>query len=168
VQRKPVLVNVSVDRPANNVYFRSHPDPEMTLEDTTVVRDTTIASKPFYYVVPAMRTHPKLIQGIRWVTIGLLSIWPGGGVQLWPVPNVNSKSLASAKSSRTAFELSKEQWTQIVWNGNDYDVETAEAIGSDPVWPEKTMAELLKIGFADHIIDNEDSDYVRQLRGIID
>lgn len=170
VQRKPVLVNVAVDKPTNNVYFRAHSDPEMMLDDTTVLRDNTGTSRAYYYVAPAMRSHPKLVQRIRWVTIALLYIWPGGAVQLWPVPILNGKSMASAKSARTAFELAQTHWTQIVWNEerSDYDVETAEAIDKEPVWPEKTINELLKLGFADKVINNEDHSYVRQLRGLFD
>jgi hypothetical protein len=37
VKRKSILVNVTVDRPPNNAYFRVHPDPEMML-DATVLR----------------------------------------------------------------------------------------------------------------------------------
>ena len=170
VQRKPVLVNVPVDRPPNNVYFRVNADPEMRLDDSTVLRDNTGASRAFYFVTPVMRSHPKLVQRIRRVTIALLYIWPGGTFQLWPVPIIGDSTLSSWKSARAAFELAQESWTQIVWNAerNDYDVETAEGIGTEPIWPDKTMSELLKLAFADKVIDNEEHPYVRQLRGIPD
>jgi hypothetical protein len=170
VQRKPVPVNVPVDRPPNNVYFRVNADPEMRLDDSTVLRDNTGASRAFYFVTPVMRSHPKLVQRIRRVTIALLYIWPGGTIQLWPVPIIGDSTLASWKSTRAAFELAQESWTQIVWNAerNDYDVETAEGIGTEPIWPGKTMSELLKLAFADKVIDSEEHPYVRQLRGISD
>ena len=72
MQRKPVLVNVPVDRPPNNVYFRVNADPEMRLDDSTVLRDNTGASRAFYFVTPVMRSHPKLVQRICSVTIALL------------------------------------------------------------------------------------------------
>jgi predicted transposase YbfD/YdcC len=50
----------------------------------------------------------------------------------------------------------------------DYDVETAENIDKEPIWPDKTMSEMLKIAFADRVIDNEEHPYVRRLRGILD
>jgi hypothetical protein len=168
VERKPVLVNVPIDKPANNLYFRVHPDPEMQLNDSTVLRDSTNSN--FYYVVPAMRSHPKLVQRLRRVTIALLYIWPGGTYQLWPVPIVGDSTLASWKSARAAFELAQKKWTQIVWNQErrDYDVETAEKLDKEPVWPDKSMGELLKLAFADKVIDNEEHPYVRQLRGVLD
>jgi hypothetical protein len=170
VQRKTVLVNVPVDRPANNVYFRVHPDPDMCLDDTTILRDSSSTGRPYYYVVPSMRVHPKLKERIRRVTIALVYTWPGGGIQLWPVPILGTSNLASWKSARSAFEKAQIEWTQIVWNDTrgDYDVEGAEAINRDPIWPDKAFNEFLKIGFADKIIDNEDHPYVRQLRGVLD
>jgi len=170
VQRKSVLVNVPIDKPANNVYFRVNPDPEMQLDDSTVLRDNSGTKRSVYYVVPAMRSHPKLEQRLRRVTIALLYIWPGGTIQLWPVPIVGDSTLPSWKSQRAAFELAQKSWTQIVWNDerSDYDVEIAEAIEKEPVWPDKSMGELLKLAFADKVIDNEDHPYVRQLRGVFD
>jgi hypothetical protein len=58
----------------------------------------------------------------------------------------------------------------MVWNSEkaDFDVTPAENIDIEPTWPKESFEELLKIGFADVIVDNEDHYYVRRLRGIID
>jgi hypothetical protein len=58
----------------------------------------------------------------------------------------------------------------MVWDPDktDYNVETAEDINIEPVWPKESLEQLLKTGFADIIVDNEDHYYVRRLRGIID
>jgi hypothetical protein len=37
-----------------------------------------------------------------------------------------------------------------------------------PAWPTESFEQLLKIAFADLIVDNEDHYYVRRLRGIND
>ena len=60
---------------------------------------------------------------------------------------------------------------QIWWSEeeSDFKVEKAEGNLPEPTWPEgKNLADLLKLGFADRIIDNENHDYVRQLRGLTD
>ena len=57
VQRKAVLVNVAVDKPPNNVYFRCHR--ELMLDDATVLRDAEGTSRAYYFVVPHMRAHPQ-------------------------------------------------------------------------------------------------------------
>ena len=51
---------------------------------------------------------------------------------------------------------------------SDYQIETAEGIDHEPVWPDETFEELLKRGFDGKVIDNEDHPYVRRLRGILD
>jgi hypothetical protein len=166
VKRSTVLVNVPVDKPANNVYFRTHS--ALVLEDATVIKDEEGTHKAFYFVVPAMRDHPKLAPRLRWVTITLVCTWPGDGVLLWPVPA--RPDFAAWRSERAAAELAQIKWTQLVWNTEraDFNVECAEKMERDPVWPKEGLEQLLKIGFADRIVDNEDHPYVRRLRGIID
>jgi hypothetical protein len=170
VQRKSVLVNVSVDKPANNVYFRVNADPEMMLDNATVLRNDEGTKKNFFYVVPAMRAHPKLAPRLRRVTLAVVYTWPAGNILLWPVPIPGDRDLKAWKSARAAFELAQQQWVQIVWNEEkgDYEIETAEDIDREPIWPDKPLSALLKIGFADKVIDNEEHPYVRRLRGILD
>jgi hypothetical protein len=170
VQRKSVLVNVAIDKPANNVYFQVNPDPEMMLDHATVLRDNEGTRRAIYYVVPAMRSHPKLAPRLRRVTLALIYTWPAGNILIWPVPILGDRDFKAWKSARAAFDLAQSQWVQIVWNEEkgDYDVETAEGIDRKPLWPEKTLTGLLKIGFADKVIDNEEHPYVRQLRGLLD
>src|SRR5262245_58960787 len=55
VQRKTALVNVSVDKPPADTYFRAHPT--WILDDATVLKTD---SREFLFVLPVMRAHPKL------------------------------------------------------------------------------------------------------------
>jgi len=168
VKRKTVLVNVPVDKPPNNVHFRVHPTSK--LENTTVIKEKEGTRNIYYYVAPAMRGHPKLAPRLRWVTIILACTWPGNGFLLWPVPE--NPTFTTWKSERRAAELAEAKWVQMVWDRDkgqgDYLVETAENINIEPTWPKESLEELLKIGFADCIVDNEDHYYVRRLRGILD
>jgi hypothetical protein len=169
VQRKAVLVNVAVDRPANNVHFRAHH--EWALDDCTVLRDAEGSKRTWYFVAPLMRSHPKLQPRLQRVTLALVCIWPSHIVQLWPVPILGDRDFKVWRSAHRAYELSRAAWVQIVWNEEkaDYDVETAEGINHLPVWPtDKSFEDLLKLGFDDKIIDNEDHPYVRRLRGLTD
>jgi len=98
----------------------------------------------------------------------LTCVWPGNGYLLWPVPE--KTTFKAWKSENTAADKAQKDWMQMVWNEekNDYDVEKAESIDIEPIWPKESFEELLKIGFADIIVDNADHYYVRRLRGIID
>lgn len=163
VKRKTVLVNVTVDKPPNNCYFRAHP--QMFMDDSTVLHDRD--DRTFYYVVPGeMRKHPKLAPRLRYVTLAVIFLWPASTVQIWPVPVVGDRALPVWKSARAAYELAHEHWVQIVYNETDYSVEIAEGIDVAPTWPDKTFSELLKLGFDGKIIDSEEHSYVRRLRGL--
>jgi hypothetical protein len=166
VKRRTVLVNVPVDKPPNNVHFRTHPT--LKLENATVIKDEDGTRKIFYFIVPDMRDHPKLTPRLRPVTIMLTCTWPGNGFLLWPVPE--KEDFKVWKSEKTAAEQAQTHWTQIVWNPEraDFNIEAAENINIEPTWPKESFEQLLKIGFADLIVDNEDHYYVRRLRGIID
>jgi hypothetical protein len=163
-------VNVTVDKPPSNVHFRTHPT--LKLENATVIRDEDGTRKKFYYIVPDMRGHPKLAPRLRPVTIMLTCMWPGNGFLLWLVPE--KTDFKPWKSEKAAAEQAQTVWTQMVWNQDkgDYDVETVDQNSSlkkiEPTWPKESFELLLKIGFADCIVDNEDHYYVRRLRGIVD
>lgn len=167
VRRKSVLVNVEVGKPQKDVYFRSHPDPTMRLDEATVVKD----QDTYYFVVPGMRNHHKLAKQLRPVTLALVCIWPTNEALIWPVPILSEdRDVRAWKSQRAAYNLSLESWTQMAWHESDYVIETAEDFDMkiEPIWPDKTFGELLKLAFDGKIIDNEDHPYVRRLRGLLD
>jgi hypothetical protein len=153
---------VAKARPASS--FRNE---QQTLR-AAVVRDEDGARKTIYFITHDMQGHPRLAPRLRFVDITLTCIWPGEGILLWPVPC--SIDFPAWKSERRAAELARDHWTQLVWNSEraDHDVEIAENLDKDPVWPKESFSELLKLGFADHIVDNEEHAFVRGLRGILD
>jgi hypothetical protein len=171
VQRKTVLVNVIVGKPPSDTYFRAHPT--WVLDDATVLKTD---AGDFLFVLPGMRGHPKLKDRLRKVTLAAISLWPSNEIMIWPVPILSEREFKVWKSARRAYDLSREQWMQISWSQetSDYVVESAtekDGINNnpvDPVWPQKTFEELLKIAFDGRIIDNEDHSYVRRLRGLPD
>ena len=54
IQRKAVLVNVAVGKPANNVYFRCTRNPDLILDDATVLFDKDDSDRACYFVVPRL------------------------------------------------------------------------------------------------------------------
>src|SRR5262249_36814293 len=166
VKRKTWLVNRPVGKPSSNVHFRTHPT---LLLDATVIKDKEGTSDVYYFVTPDMRGHPKLTPRLRPVTITLTCMWPGNGFLLWPVPQ--KTDFKPWKSEKAAAEQAQTLWNNLVWDEEkgDYDVGTAEDLKMVlPTWPKESFEQLLKIGFADRIVDNENHYYVRRLRGIID
>jgi hypothetical protein len=169
VSRRVVPVNVAVRKPPNNVYFRVHDAPAMALDASVLIGDG--GSDDFYFVAPSMLNHHVVLPRLRRVTIATVYTWPGGAVSLWPVPNFEETRVACWKSARAAFELAKQQWVQLCWNNDlrDYDVTVAEGINTEPVWPtDKTLRDLLRLGFTDKTITSAEHPYVKQLRGLAD
>src|SRR5262245_16049420 len=171
VTRKTVAPRVAVKKPPNNVYFRVHDDPKMSLDCSVITGDG--GSDDFYFVVPRMLNHPVILPRLRRVTLATVCYWPGGAISLWPVAQIGDRTrVACWRTARDAYELAKSNWTQLVWNDDtrDYDVSTAENINIEPAWPkDQTLSDLLKLGFGvDRIIDREDHPYVLRLRGLAD
>ena len=169
VKRKPLLTNISVGKPANNLFFRVNDDPEMRLEDQAVVRARDGSRDVYYFLQPHMKEHSKLTKRYLPTTIYLVTTWPGGAPLLWPV--VTDTGFPAWRSAQKAALAAMAQWVQISWNEErgDYNVEPAEGIDLDPIWPTEPFAQLLKVGFSDCVIDNENHPYVQQLRrGVID
>jgi hypothetical protein len=167
VSRRVIPVNVSVKKPANNVYFRCHPSPEMSLDASVLLGSD--GSDDFYFVTPFMLNHHVVLPRLRKVTIAVVYTWPGGATSLWPVPMAEETRIACWKSARAAYGLSKEKWVQLCWNGDrrDYDVAVAENIKTEPMWPDDLdIRKLLKLGFVDKIISSPEHPYVMQLRGL--
>jgi hypothetical protein len=167
VERKKVLVNVDVGRPPNACYFRTHP--ELRLKARTILQKEG-TKRMFYYISPysGMETHPKLIERLREVELTLTYLWPGGNILVWPVPQ--NPDFKVWRSEQRAATLAETQWTQLAWSERlaDYEVTTAENLQKDPEWPEESLEQILKVAFSGRIIDNEDHDYVKELRGILD
>jgi len=167
VSRRVVPINVAVKKPPNNVFFRCHSDPAMSLDASIIVGDG--GSDDYYFVTPFLLNHPVILPRLRRTTIATVYTWPGGVVSLWPVPNADESRIACWKSARVAYELSKKQWVQLCWNADrrDYDVAVAKGINTEPTWPnDLDIKKLLKLGFADKIISNPEHSYVMQLRGL--
>jgi hypothetical protein len=167
VSRRIIPVNVAVHKPANNIYFRVHPNPAMALDASVPIGDG--GSDDFYFVAPFMLNHHTILPRLRKVTIATVYCWPGGAISLWPVPNAEERRITCWKSARAAYVLAKEKWVQLCWNNDtrDYDVAVAEGIKTGLVWPtDKTFRDLLRLGFADKIIASSEHPYVKQLRGL--
>jgi hypothetical protein len=164
VKRKVLKVNLTVDKPKNNIFFRCH--------QTIFQEDAPLIIGPdddYYFVHPCMKDHPALKPRIRVCTIAVVYSWPDGIISLWPVPQ--SEAVKCWKTAKAAYERSKTEWVQMIWNDaeSDYDVTPAENITVEPMWSrDLNFVNLLKIGFANKIISDAEHPYVRQLRGFSD
>jgi len=78
VSRRVIPVNVAVKKPPNNVFFRCHPDPAMSLDASIIIGDG--GADDYYFVTPLMLNHHVILPRLRKVTIAVVYTWPGGVV----------------------------------------------------------------------------------------
>jgi hypothetical protein len=193
VSFRPVNIEISVVRKTEaGQYFQSHPDPEVRI-DAAILPDR--ASRDNYFVAENMLEHPKIKRLLRPVTIVPIFVWPGGLTKLWTVPilPIGRKAFHIHTSYRVAFEISAglptsirreknakheeiapgetppgPNWVTMVYNQDTGQVEFEEDEGISllPEWPQMSLGEMLRLGFAGCIIDSDQHPYVKQLRGL--
>jgi hypothetical protein len=166
--RKVLTTSVTLGKPSPNVYFRCHPD--LRLEDANIVKNDK-GINDYYFIAPSMKGSPRLAKWIRRCTIALTYTWPSGEIGIWPVtePPPGTK-VKSWKSSKAAYEQSRTNWVQLVWNEErmDYDVVPPEGELPEPMWPEDlNLSAKLMLAFEGRVIDSDEHPFVLQLRGII-
>jgi hypothetical protein len=91
-------------------------------------------------------------------------------VFLWPVrlPTSDGKQMEWWRSMREAAELAMQQWLRIKANMSlgAYEMFVAESAMSEPVWPEATYQDLIRLAFRDRLITSVDHPVIKRLRGL--
>jgi hypothetical protein len=159
-----VLAHVSVRKPTINEFVRVHPAPEMSLA-TSIFVDP---EREVYFVAPGARN--VLVTGVKAMLL-LATVNQRGLFFLWPVALGDGSGRRNAwhETAREAAELAKREWIKLVSDmpGGCYRVYKAKGELPKPVFPEKSLEELLRIGFRGRIIDNESHPVVKQALGMI-
>jgi hypothetical protein len=111
---------------------------------------------------------PELRNEVSYVTI-FTAINRQGVLSLWPVKLVtpDSKRNDWARSAREAAELAMTKWIRLKANMSlgAYEIHVAESEMADPVWPDLSFTELLRIAYRDRMITSLDHPVVKRLRG---
>jgi hypothetical protein len=161
------LLHVPVRKPRPSEFFRVNPDAGMSL--TTIAYRDEI-EREHYLVLPD--AQDLLVGFSRPVNI-VTCISRQGTIFLWPVPMPNEDggrgNNAWQITARAAAELAISQWVRMQADmaAGCYQVVTAVAALSEPVWPQKSFAELLRLGFSKRIISSPDHPVIRQLLGMV-
>jgi hypothetical protein len=140
------LGHVPVRKPNKMEFFRTHPDPSMSLAASVFNDDE---DRETYFVAPSAR--PILLGYLKPVLL-TTSVSRQGVIFLWPVPLPNDAgggSRAWGETARQGAELARECWIRMQADLalGAYRIYKAEGVLPDPIWPERGFAELLKIAF---------------------
>jgi hypothetical protein len=159
-----VLAHVSVRKPTINEFVRVNPDPAMSLA-TSIFVDP---EREVYFVAPGTRN--VLVAGVKAMLL-LATVNQRGAFFIWPVALGDGTGRRNAwhETAREAAELAKREWIKLVSDmpSGQYRVYRAKGALPAPVFPEKSLEELLRIAFRGRVIDNENHPVVRQALGLI-
>jgi hypothetical protein len=160
-----ILSHVPIRKPNRHEFFRTHPDAEAMWLSTGVFVDRE--EKEVFFVTPRMRE--ALVGEIKPVLL-VTTITRQSVLLLWPLtlPTDEIRRSGWFDTAREAAELAKGSWIRMPADMSlgGYRIYHAQGQLSEPIWPEKTMSEILEIAFRDRIVDSENHPVVRRLRGL--
>jgi hypothetical protein len=161
------LAHVPVRKPSKTEFFRVHPDPAMSLACTLF---TDNEERESYFVLPAAR---QALSGHLKPTLLAICMSRQNVTFVWPVPLPTDDGRcggfrAWGETARQAADLAQGCWLrmQADLSLGAYRIYKAEGVLPDPVWPQKTLPELLEIAFRDRVISDADHPLIRKLRGL--
>jgi len=161
---KKLVTTVPARRPNPQDFVRVHPSPEYRADFALIdLKD----EREDYLVRPEI--VPKLAGEVVFKTI-FTAINRQGVVFLWPVrlPAPDDRKNDWLRSAREGAELAMTNWVRLKANMSlgAYEITLAESVIAEPVWPELTYQDLVRIAYRDRMITAIDHPVVRRLRGL--
>jgi hypothetical protein len=159
-----LLLVLHVQKPNKQSFVRVHPGPEFSIQIALLELKE---EREFYAVAPSVAE--QLPGEVRAVEI-CLAMTQQGTAFLWPVPlpSTDRKGNSWNVTARAGADLAKTKWVRLTANmsAQCYDVHVAQAATADPVWPDKSLGDLLKIAFGNgRLIDSLDHPVILRLLG---
>ncbi|TYO68495.1 hypothetical protein FXV83_00390 [Bradyrhizobium hipponense] len=161
---KKLLKTVPVHKPNQQDFVRVHPSVEFR-ENFPVIE---LKDEREEYVVSSDLV-PELVGEFASKTL-FTAINRQGVVFLWPVrlPDPDGRQMEWHRSAREAAELAMAQWVRVRANRSlgAYEIFVAEGAMGEPVWPETTYQDLVRLAFRDRLIATLDHPVIKRLRGL--
>jgi hypothetical protein len=163
---KKLLTTVPVRKPNRQDFVRVHPDPGYRLTPAAIIE--VKEDREVYLVMPSMA---QALTG-EFATVTLLTtINRQGTLHLWPVklPDPQGRQNEWHRSAAEGAERAMKKWVRVTASMSLGAYEIFEAGGDlpDPVWPDFSFREILKIAFRERLVDRPDHPLVQRLQGIV-
>ena len=156
-----LLVNIPVRKPNPAEFFRVNADPAYTCDTALLEVDSE-----WFLVLPRLRG--VLLADIKNVQI-YTCMARIGALFLWPVrlPGGDGRDNRWWQAAHQIARTAQTEWVRSVadMSAGSYDVTRALVEIPDPVWPNKTLRDLLELAFRKNLIDSPDHLVVRRLQG---
>ena len=96
----------------------------------------------------------------------VLAVDRKGNVFLWPL-KISERESEWYTSARRAAEMARNEWLRVSANMaiGAYDCGIARSQDAEPVWPDDSYNDILKIAFRDRIVSDDDHPVLKELRG---
>jgi hypothetical protein len=169
VAAKKEWTTISARKPHKQDWFRVKPDEVYGVIGVLDVKSED-KSGELYLVSPAMLAETKDL-GARQANL-YLAMNKLGVPFIIPVklPSEDGKSNPYLETMAQAVERAKEKWVRASANTNAgyYEIftESDAIISNEPVWPDKTLTELVRLGFKDKIIMSPAHPVYQSLKGL--
>jgi hypothetical protein len=160
---KKALLTVPVRKPSRQDFIRVHPDESMRLETAVLElkdeRETYLVERSLWTELPGDIIAKVLFTAIT--RQGVLFLWP---IRL---PGEDGRHDDWNRSALEAAQLAMQGWIKVAANMSLGAYEVFEAAGTlpEPVWPEVTFQEVLRLAFKDRFIQELSHPVLRKLRG---
>jgi len=161
---KKLLITVPVRKPGKQDFFRVRPGEDWRLETMVLEikedRETYLVAPELWPELPG-----ELVPKVLLITInrqGVIAIWP---VRL---PGEDGRQDNWSRSALEAADLGRRNWIRLVANMSLGGYEIYQATRDDlpePIWPDLSFQEILKIAFQDRFIKTLDHSAIRRLKG---
>lgn len=156
------LITVPVRKPPAGSFFLVHPSPDYS-DQFELVED----EGDFYF--PSEIKSRGFLQRMLKPKKLFTCVDGFGDVSLWPIglPGPDGRINRWNHTAMQCAEYAKTRWVSLQSNRNvgAYQPIFPEDKLPDPVWPDKTFNELLKIAFEPYLITDPDHPIVKRIRG---
>jgi len=161
---KKLLTTVPARKPSPQDFIRVHPAPEYRENFAMIdLKD----DREDYLVRPEVLQ--ELAGEVVFKTV-FTAVNRQGVVFLWPIrlPASDNRKNEWPRSAREAAEMAMTRWVRVKANMSlgAYEITVAESAMADPIWPELSYQELVRIAYRDRMVTTIDHPVVKRLRGL--
>jgi hypothetical protein len=162
---RKMLTHCRVGKPSKTAFVRASTRPEDTVEASILELKE---DRETFLLMPGVATELQNLA--KFVTL-TVSVDRQGNPFLWVVNQVGNdgKDNDWNRSMREAFNAAGKRWVRVAANmaSGGYDVHEAAVGVLDPVWPEYTMRDYIRVAFGEqNIIRDVTHPVVKRLLGL--
>jgi hypothetical protein len=160
---KKLRTTVPVRKPNKQDFIRVHPDERYRFDALMILLKE---EGEHYLVRPELAA--ELVSETTMFTL-YTAVNRAGVVFIWPVrlPAPDGKQNEWWRSAREIAEYAMKNWVRVQSNMSlgAYEMVEARKMKAEPLWPEESMQDLLRIAFRGRLIDRLDHAVLKHLRG---